>query len=490
MSLRPGDLLGLPAPDLVQDLAAFRYAMVALALAWALIIIRVRPLVATLFGTIHAAAGVTFWTLALGRPYGLLIDPHVTRRVAECAVAAASGGWEGILSGQPAHGIGAWLGNIGLSPRLCMLGPSLLAPVVVPVIGALLYLFWSRRDRAWVASLLWLAFATGDLDALRGAGVVPGLWSHPIGALGLVATVAAVVLGARDDRRWIPVGIAVAVAWIAAAAWWGRLGEPVSPTSAVQRVLLVTLDQGLWLPLGWYALLRRGEPASRALALAGLAMLLMPAPVRIEAWGPHALYRLGLIMSASALVAEACATLGAALKRRVSVLSEVSDRRLGIAALLVVLAPGSFLVWWHPVQLDPVMAGSLDRVPAVVVEVAEAVRARTPPIAVVMASEEYAPALAALAGRRVLRAPALAQPDDGDARWTVEEKVLAGHTSDRLVQRYGVSHVLVAPGDFVDRGLARPEDLGRRGPYQLIYQHREGFRLYAISAPPGRVPAF
>jgi hypothetical protein len=484
MSLRPGDLLGLPAPDLIHHVALFRYLMVALALAWALVILRAHPRMAVLFGLLYSAVAVGFWTLALGRPYGLFIDSTTTRRVAECAVGAAGGGWEGVLSGQPGSGVGAVLARWGVAPGTMMFAPALLAPLAVPVVGALLYFFWTRRDRAWTAALLWLAFATGDLDGLRGVGVVPGAWGHPLGVLGLLASVVGLILFARLPRRWLPVGLLLAAAWLGAGVWWSRLGEPVSGLGLLRRVFVATLDQGLWLPLGWYGLMRRGEAASRALVMAGLVLLVpWPDPLRVEPWGAHALYRLGLVMAAAGPVAEVAAAVGTAIRQRYEPLAAVAEVRLGMAALVAVLAPGSFLVWWDPVQLDPLMAESLPPVPGVLVEVAAAVRHHTGADSVVMAGTENAPLMAALAGRRVLRAPFLAVPPDGDARWLVEEKVLAGRTDDRLVRRYGVSHVLVAPGDFVDRGLERPEDLETIAPVTLLYRHPEGYRLYALRAP-------
>jgi hypothetical protein len=185
-------------------------------------------------------------------------------------------------------------------------------------------------------------------------------------------------------------------------------------------------------------------------------------------------------MAAAGPVAELCAAAGAALKRARASLANVVEVRLGMAALLAVLAPGSFLVWWPPVQLDAMMAESLDPVPRVLVEVADAVRRHTGTESVVMASVENAPVVAALAGRRVLRAPSLVEPPDADARWLVEQKVLAGRTTDRLMRRYGVSHVLLAPGDFADRGLERPEGLEGTASVKLAYAHPEGYRLYRL----------
>jgi hypothetical protein len=481
MSLRPADLLGLPAPDLVHDIALFRYVMVALAVLWALLVARAKPVAAVAFGGLYALGAAAFWVTLLGRPYGLFVDPAVTRRVAECAVAAAGGGWEGILSGEPARGVGAWLGRHGLAPSLLVHGPTLLAPLVVPLVGQLLYHLWSRRDRAWVGALLWLAFATGDLDALRGPALVPGLWAHPWGALGFVATAAGVLTGTRDPRgrRWLVAGAAIFAAWLGAALFWTALGEGVTPLGPFTRVLMVTLDQGLWLPLGWYGLLRRGEPASRALVLGGLALFLLP--WRVEPWGPLALYRLGLIMAAAAPAAELCTFAGRLLKEAQARLSDIPDVRAGAAAALLALAPGSFFVWWPPVQLDATFAESLDRVPATVLEVSAAVGEKTPRDAVVLAGREYAPAVAALAGRRVLRAPSLAPVPDDDARWKAEERTLAGRPDAPAARRYGVTHVLMAIGDFAEHGLTSPDELASLPGFRLVWQHPEGIRLYAVS---------
>jgi hypothetical protein len=483
MTLRPADLLGLPAPDLVFHVTLFRYAMVALVLAWAFVAARVRPVAAVAFGGLYALVACGFWMCVLGRPYGLFVDPSITRRVAECAVAAAAGGWEGVLSGERASGAGAWLGAHGLSARTLMLGPALVTPLVVALVGQLLYHLWSRRDRAWVGALLWLAFPSGDLDALRGPALLPGLWSHPLGALGFGATALLVLISTRDPRgrRWMVAGAVVAAAWLAAGVQWARLGESVTPLRPLQALLLVTLDQGLWLPLGWYGLVRRGEPGSRALVLGGLlALLPLPDAVRVEPWGPLALYRLGLMMAAAAPAAELCTYVGRALKGVRPALADVPDVRVGAAAALLALAPGSFPVWWTPVQLDGVFAESLDPVPVVVAEVAAAVQANTPPQAVVLAGREYAPAIAALAGRRVLRAPGLFAAPDEDARWKAEERVLAGRPDAPAARSYGVTHVLVGPGEFQEHGVESPDQLASRPSFRLVWVHPEGIRLYAV----------
>jgi hypothetical protein len=454
---------------------------------WALVIARARPVFSVLFGALYALMAVAFWSAALARPYGLFVDPAITQRVAECAVATSSGpGWEGVLSGEPAASAGSWLAHLGIPPRALLFAPTLAAPLLIPLAGILLHQLWTRRDRAWTGALLWLAFPTGDLDGLSAAGLLPGTWAHPLGAAGVLASLLAVLVAARNryTRRWVVVGSVLAALWVAAGVQWARLGEGTTPLGIVDRLLLVSVRQGLWLPVGWYGLLRRGEPAARALVLAGLVAFVLPptAVLRIEPWGPLALYRLGLMMGAAAPAAEAAAYIGAALKRRVASLGGVSDIRVGAAAALLALAPGSFPVWWQPVQLDPVFAESLDAVPAIVVEAAAAVRAQTPPQAVVVAGPEYAPAVGALAGRRLLRLP-FRRAHDEDNRWRAEDRVLAGRPEAPAARPYGVTHVLIGVGDFADHGITAPEELAGRG-FRLLWQHPEGVRLYAV--PPAR----
>src|SRR5262245_27418684 len=97
---RPGELLGLPPglPDLLSQAPALRYALVVLALGWALVVARARPWLALLAGIVFFEVAAGFWVAGLGRPYGLFADPAVTRRAAEVTVAAAAAGGEGFLA--------------------------------------------------------------------------------------------------------------------------------------------------------------------------------------------------------------------------------------------------------------------------------------------------------------------------------------------------------------------------------------------------------
>jgi hypothetical protein len=112
------------------------------------------------------------------------------------------------------------------------------------------------------------------------------------------------------------------------------------------------------------------------------------------------------------------------------------------------------------------------------------IRGHTPPSSVFLASPEYAPSVAVLGGRRLLRAPTLALAADEVRRERVEDKVLSGREPGRLGERYGLTHVFIAPGDFLSYGIRSPEDLERRPRFRLLYADTAGFRVYAIAGAP------
>ena len=118
------------------------------------------------------------------------------------------------------------------------------------------------------------------------------------------------------------------------------------------------------------------------------------------------------------------------------------------------------------------------------------IRQATPPDAVFVASPEFAPALAVLAGRRVLRAPTLATAADEERRLRAERQVLSGEPGAAVVARYGITHVFVAPGDFRVYGIRAPEDLDGRGGLHLVFSNPQGWRIYGLPAAPGRTSAF
>ena len=478
MTLRPGALLGLPeaALDPLIHLAAFRYAICGLALAWALVILRARRRWWTAAGMAWVVAAVGFWTLSFGRPYGLLEDRDITMHAARIAVVAEAGGSEDVVAGEslPASPWTA-LAARGASPRLLQLLPTFLPLLTLPLLGLVAHLLWGRRDVAAVAAVLWLVFATGELETLRGVGLAAGLWRRPESALVLPVLVAAALGLARlrvVGRMW-PVLAAVVAA--------GAAALPVLPPRLgfADTLLLITFDQSAWLFLGGYGLARRGDPAARALTVAGLGLLIAhAASAPVDAVVAHALYRLGLLLGAAPIVAELCARAGEWLASR---WQRFEPSSAGVAALVALLVPGSFLAWWDPTKTDPVAGASVPALAGALYEVTDWIRHETPPAAVVLASEDYAPAVAALAGRRVLRAPTLLEPPDEWRRLRAQAAVLEGRDPQKHVARYGVTFVLIAPGEFAQHGLTTPEDLDARAHLRLRHKHPEGYRVYEIA---------
>ncbi|HET9315021.1 MAG TPA: hypothetical protein VFQ51_05500 [Vicinamibacteria bacterium] len=476
MTLRPGALLGLPDDaDLLAHVAAFRYVVCALALGWAAVVWKARRPWWTAAGMAWVATVMGFWTLAFGRPYGLLEDREITLRSASIAVVGYAGGHEGVVSGEALpDSIWTALAARGVPPRPLQLLPTLLPFLTLPLLGGLAHLLWGRRDAAAHAALLWLAFATGAPETLRGLGLAGALWRRPEAALALPLLVAAVLLLSRTGwaaRAWPVHAVALAAAAAALPLSTPRVGPP-------ETLLLLTLDQGPWLLLGAYGLARRGDPAARTLAAAGASMLAAQAlSAPVDAFTAHALYRLGLLLGAAPVVAELCERAGRWAESRLAVVVPCSA---GTAALVALLVPGSFLAWWDPTRIDPVAGHSVPPLGAALYEVTDWIRNETPASAIVLASEDYAPAVAALSGRRVLRAPTLSSPPDDWRRLRAQAAVLEGRDPRKHVARYGVSLVLIAPTEFAEHGLTRPEDLGELDGFRLRYRHPEGYRVYEI----------
>jgi hypothetical protein len=478
MTLRPADLLGLAEgfPDPLLHVAALRYLLCVLALGWAAVVWRGRRAWWTAAGMAWVVVAVGFWVLSFGRAYGVLEDREITLRAARIAVVAEAGGQEGVLSGEALEAT-AWteLAARGVPRRALQMLPTFLPLLTLPLLGLLVHVLWRRREAAALAAVTWLAFATGELETVRGLGLAGGLWSRPELAVALPFLVALGLLLARlraAERLW-PL-LAAGLAALAAAV-------PSSPTrpGTAETLLVLTLDQGPWLFLGVYGLLRRGDPAARSLAGAGLLLLLAQTVfASVDAFAGQALYRLGLLLGAVPVVADLCARAGAWLAERTRHGSEPAA--MGAAALVALLVPGSFLAWWDPTRIDGVAGASVPGLTHAVYDVTTWIRDHTPATAVVLASEDYAPTVAVLSGRRLLRAPTLSEPADEWRRIRAQAAVLEGRDPQKYVARYGVTYVLIAPSEFAQHGLAKPEDLDRLAQLRLRYRHAEGFRVYEI----------
>ncbi|MET0554434.1 MAG: hypothetical protein ABW221_15425, partial [Vicinamibacteria bacterium] len=240
--------------------------------------------------------------------------------------------------------------------------------------------------------------------------------------------------------------------------------------------LLLTFDQGPWLLLGAYGLWRHGDPAARALVAGGAAGVAWSALAAGDPFAGHALYRVGLLLSAAPVVALLAERAGGVLAARLP----GEPASLGAAALVLACVPASCLAWWSPDRLDGAAHASLTPVSAETAEVMRWIDRETPREAVVLASPDYAPAVAVLAGRRLLRAPSLAQPLDEWRRLRAEAAVLEGRDPLKYVARYGVSFVLVAPNEFGEYGLTGAAPLDAHGRFRLRYQHPEGYRVYQL----------
>ena len=177
-------------------------------------------------------------------------------------------------------------------------------------------------------------------------GLAGGLWARPELALVLpVLAAAALWLGRHGlaGRAWPLIAAGLATAAAALPVLPPRLTLP-------DTLLLLTLDQGVWLFLGFHGLVRRGDPAARALTAAGAILLAAHASsAPVDALTGHALYRLGLLLGAAPVVADLCERAGRWMSSRVRTLDPSSA---GAAALVALLVPGSFLAWWDPTKTD------------------------------------------------------------------------------------------------------------------------------------------
>lgn len=464
--------------SLPEDVLGLRWALCGIVVLWAVLASRSRRSWTLLGGLLFAVAGIGFWALSLGRPYGLLVDPQITRQTAEIAVAAATRApGEGFLAGDQSPRLARVIvARAGLPADLYRTMANVLPLVALVAIATLIAAFAQPGDRAQVAALSWLAFSTGDLDALRGAGFLPGAFGRPWASLILVAVVAAVLLLARLP---LPARAALPAAMLPMAVWL-YVPSPAAATTmgAVDRLLLLTLDQSPWLFLAVLGA-RRAGTASHAFLLGGGAVTIAGLAVPVDVWAAHACYRAGVLLAASGPLSAALDWAGARLRSR-GWAKHLEPRGAALAAFVLLAVPGSFLAWWNPVAVDAIAEASVEPISPRLLRAMSFVSENTPADAVVLASAEHAPAVAALAGRRVLRAPTLLVPPDDQRRRRLERLLLRGQSPADLADRYGLSHVFIAPGDFKTYGIDWPDDLAARGPFQRVYADDSGLQVYAL----------
>lgn len=467
----------LGSPELVGHVALFRYVLVGLALVWAAAAARAPRWVALLLGLLFAQAAAGFWILGLGRPYGLLEEATATRRAAETAVIAATGrADESFVAGEPLAYRGfVGLVRLGVSADTLAVLPSVLPAVIVPAVGLLVFALWARREDALTAACLWLAFATGDLEAVRGLGLVPGTWARPEAALA-IAPLAGLALAAGRMAPPRATALAALIALLSLA-----LPAAGGPLPIADALLLLTLDQGLWLATGVVGLRRAKDAASLGLCIGGAtAVLMSAAKASGGALAGLAAFRLGLLLASASALSPLLARAGEAAQRRAARLQGLASARVGLGLFLAAFVPGSFLTWWDPVRTDPVAAASQEPISPALGPVMRFIREATPRDAVFVASADYAPAVAVLGGRRVLRAPSVLLTADDGRRLRAEGAILAGRPTPPGGDDHGARFVLLARGDFKARGIAGPEDLEGRPGYETRYADGAGYRVYEV----------
>jgi hypothetical protein len=478
VNLRPGALFGLPPgfPDPVLDAALLRDVLVLLAIGAGVGIAAGRRRLALLLAVAWAALAVAFWTLAMARPYGLLQHPDTTAWAAEVSVAAHAGGDGGVLAGEPgAHP--RWAGVARRAgARAVLLAPTVSAAAVLPLAALAIAFLWRRPD-ATPAAILWMTAATLEVDLVRGTGLVPVLWARPAaGAMLIAVLAAALVVGRTPARPPAAAVVAIAVAvMLAAFVVTGR--APLTPADAPG---VLVLDAVGWVVLAAVGLRRRRDPAALGLCAGGIAALALACAGAADAVVAAALYRAGLVLAATPAIAAAAERVGGAVRM------PIPGRRgwrpgaqawLGTA--VAVMLAGAFPTWWDPFALDPVAEASREPISPAVASTADWIRTATDPAAVFVAGEDYAPAVAVLGGRRLLRAPGLAAAGDDVRRVRLERQILLGRAPEALVRRYGVRYLLVAPLQFRAQGL--PEPWAAETAFPLRYDEK-GIRIHEITA--------
>jgi hypothetical protein len=475
LAARPGEIVGLPAglglapghPILL------RYVLLLIAVAWAALAAR-RGARAWVAGIAFVDVVLAFWIAGFERPYGVLLDPAITRSAAEVSTAALPGE-PGFIAGEAAPpSIAGRLAAMGVSADLLIALPSLLPLLVAPAVAAVVALLARPADQAALAALLWLAFSTGEAEAEQGYGFITGLWRDPARALAFVALLAAVLALARLRPRGL--GIALAMLALTSVALLPAAASP----PLLERLSLAVIGLGPWLALGSWGLWRGASAAAWALVAGGGVMLLVAPALRpVDTWAPAALLRMGFVLASAAPVQ-------ALLREGVQLLvAERAWRRVaaspgafGLAVLVLAATPGSFLAHWDPAALDPLALESRSALPDNLRPAMAWIRENVPEDRACVASPSYAAFVAVLGGRRVLRAPALAQPRDDQRRRRTERMLVAAREPD-LLRRYGIGCFVFASGDQGWLGIDGPADLDRLPRLRLGYADAHA-RVYEV----------
>jgi hypothetical protein len=269
-------------------------------------------------------------------------------------------------------------------------------------------------------------------------------------------------------------GAAIAAAVAVAAAYAVR----GAPLAAADLAGALVLDPLPWLVLAAFGTARRRDPAASGLVAGGALALVLALAGLADPTVAAGLMRVGLVLAAVPAIAAAADALAGRVAvplGRAGTWTPSAGALLGVAA--GVSLAGGFLTWWDPTRLDPIARDSAVPIGDATVEAAEWIAANARPADSVVAGEDFAPAVAALAGRPVLRAPTLRTAPDDDRRLRVERAILSGRVNAIQARRYGLRYLLVSDRQFRHQGLAEPWPA--EGIFPLRYD-RKGIRIYEI----------
>ena len=307
MDLRPGALIGLPPglPSVVFDAGYWRDLLVLLALAVGGMVARRRHGWALALAMVWAVLALGFWIFAMGRSYGVLQDPSVTRWAAEVSVAEHAPGDDGLLASEPPLHDRWSSASRRAGARAILLAPTLLPLVVFPTMALTIALLWGR-PRAELAAILWMAASTSDLDAVRGTALLPALWPAPVTGIAVAAAVAVALVAGR----WLSPPRAAAVAAAVVATFSAIMATAPRVLAPADLAGVVLFDGAPWVALGLVGLWSRRDPAALGLAAGGSAAVVLACLGLADAVLAVALCRTGLVLAATPVIADVADRVG------------------------------------------------------------------------------------------------------------------------------------------------------------------------------------
>lgn len=447
----PNWVFGSPA-----YVSTLRYLLAVTAFVWVRAVVMRRARSAAAAAGVFAMLATGGWFAMLQRPWGLFVEPTVTREAARCAVADRLGSPEAVLGAdEPGLCAPVWAGSLAGA-----FGPAL-SVLVVSALAA---------GRSGLGGGAWFVAGTMALDGARAPlldlAIRPAAYAFWLG-------VVALFLGASRRRR--PPATPVAVAGLAAGLLGpvalGDGGVPVGVTfaGAVPWAIATVIGAAFGRPPG---------AASLGLLCMGAGGLVTASLGGLDPWWGSASLRLGLALAV-------CDAAAAGLRFAAR---QLPTRRRAVRHLLLWSAlMGTGGAWWRPDQTDAAFHGSRGSVAGRLADAMRWIDENTAPDAVVAAAPETAPWAAVLGRRRVLRMPTLQLTDDDAQRRRKLEAVLrGGRASPRIEAAFPVAYLVAAPGDFADEGVRHPEELEGRPRLSTAYATAGGIRVLRVDAPTPR----